>query len=70
VLGNVPQPAVLLVPRWGADDRFPGGELAAVLNQLQHRWQPLRDFGSNDVLVNYSYSTPWGDPFFTVTVLK
>lgn len=70
VLGSVTHPAVLLVPRWGADDRFPHGELAAVLNPLQHRWHILRDFGSNDVLVNYSYSTPWGDPSFTVAVLE
>ena len=70
VLGPVPQPAVLLVPRWGADDRFPNGALAGVLNQLHQRWRPLREFGSNAVLVNYSYSTPWGDPSFAVATLK
>lgn len=70
VLGPVTQPAVLLVPRWGADDRFPHGELAAVRNPRQHRWHALRDFGSNDVLVNYPYWTPWGDPSFTTAVLE
>ncbi|MEQ1728493.1 MAG: hypothetical protein ABL982_08930 [Vicinamibacterales bacterium] len=70
VLGTVPTPAVVLVPRWGADDRFPNSALATVLNQVQPRWRPLRAFGSNDVLVNYSYSTPWGDPSFTVSVLE
>ncbi len=70
VLGAVPRPAVVLVPRWGADDRFPRSELAATLNQVQHRWRQLRDFGSNPVLVNYSYSTPWGDPSFRVAVLE
>ncbi len=70
VLGAVPAPAVVLVPRWGADDRFPNSALATVLNQVQPRWRPLRAFGSNDVLVNYSYSTPWGDPSFTVSVLE
>lgn len=70
VLGPVPRPAVLLVPRWGADERFPNGALATALNRTHARWRALREFGSNDVLVNYSYSTPWGDPAFTVAVLE
>jgi hypothetical protein len=70
LLAPVTHPAVLLVPRWGADTRFPNGEVAAVLNRMAGRWRALREFGSNDVLVNYSYSTPWGDPAFAVCMLK
>lgn len=70
MMAEVPAPAVLLVPRWGADDRFPNGEQATTLNDIGRRWRVMRQFGSTDVLVNYSYSTPWGDPAFAVAVLK
>lgn len=62
--------AVILAPRWGADTRFPGQELAPELNDLSRSWRVLRSFGTNDVLVNYSYPNPWGDPAFSVAVLQ
>jgi hypothetical protein len=70
LLSDVPAPAVILVPRWGADLRFAGQELAGTLNELSRRWRVIETFGRNDVLVNYTHSTPWGDPAFVVAVLK
>jgi hypothetical protein len=70
LLRDVPAPAVILVPRWGADQRFSGQELAGPLNDLGRRWPVIRSFGTNDVLVNYSYPNPWGDPAFAVATLK
>ena len=59
-----------MVPRWGADVRFGGQELAGTLNNLAQHWRPLRTFGSEAVLVNYSVSTPRGNPAFSIAVLK
>jgi hypothetical protein len=70
LLSDVPSPAVILVPRWGADSRFPGQELASVLNDLSRRWRAIEMFGTNEVLVNYSYPNPRGDPAFAVAVVK
>lgn len=67
---DVPSPAAILVPRWGADSRYPGQEVADTLNQLWRRWRVVQRFGTNDVLVNYSRSTPSGDPAFAVAVLR
>jgi hypothetical protein len=67
---NVPSPAVMMVPRWGADQRYPGGEPAALLNELARRWHAIRTFGTNPVLVNYSSSAPWGDPAFAIASLR
>lgn len=70
LLGGVPSPAVILIPHWGADDRFPGQETAPALNALAARWRVMAAFGTNDVLVNYSYPNPWGDPAFVAAVLR
>jgi hypothetical protein len=71
LLGEVPAPAVIMVPQWGADARYAGGqELADALNNLSGRRQVLKTFGTNPVLVNYGSATPWGDPAFTVAILK
>lgn len=70
LLHDVRRPALLLVPRWGADPRFPGSESARTLNDVSRRWSLMKSFGTNDVLVNYSYATPWGDPAFGIAVLK
>lgn len=68
-LAAVPRPAVLLVPQWGADDRFPGGEPVGALNAVTGGWQRLASFGTNAVLVNSPYSSPFGDPAFSVAVI-
>jgi len=70
LLSEVPAPAVIMVPRWGADARYAGQELADALNDLSRRWRVIKTFGTNPVLVNYSSSTPWGDPAFAVANLK
>ena len=70
LLSDVPSPAAIMVPHWGADARYPGQELADRLNTLSQGWQAIESFGTNDVLVNYSYPNPWGDPAFGVAVLK
>ncbi|MGH9309676.1 MAG: hypothetical protein ACRD1U_09905 [Vicinamibacterales bacterium] len=70
ILGDVPAPAVMLVPRWGADRRSPGQSTADALNALTRQWRVIKTFGTNDVLVNYLFATAWGDPAFAVAVVK
>ena len=70
LLEGLPAQAVILVPRWGADARYPGGEQAVALNRLAARWRPIRSFGSHPVLVNYSFPAPWGDPAFAGAKLR
>jgi hypothetical protein len=70
LLSGLPAQAVIMVPRWGADPRYPGGEQADTLNGLARRWRVIKTFGTNPVLVNYSFATPWGDPAFAVANLK
>jgi hypothetical protein len=70
MLADVPAPAVILVPRWGADRRSPGQETAKALNAVTEGWRVVRSFGSNDVLVNYTSPTAWGDPAFAVAILR
>lgn len=62
-------PSLLLLPRWGADARFPGGELAATLNGLGGMLKPVASFGANPILVNYTEPVPWGDPAFGIVPL-
>ena len=69
VLGSVQGPAVIMVPHWGADARFPGQETADVLNKLSRDLQVIKTFGTNPVLVNYTEPAPWGDPAFDIAVL-
>ena len=69
-LGDVPAPAAIMVPRWGADRRSPGQREADALNAFSRQWRVLATFGTNDVLVNYLFSTAWGDPAFTIAVLR
>jgi hypothetical protein len=70
MLSDVPSPAVIMVPRWGADRRSPGQKLADALNGLSGGWRVLQTFGTNDVLVNYSSTTAWGDPAFSIAILR
>lgn len=69
-LAEVPSPAVILVPRFGADDRFRGADVAPALNQLTASWRVLRRYEGNDVLVNYSHPVPSGNPAFAIAVIK
>ncbi|MBA3806276.1 MAG: hypothetical protein H0X14_11260, partial [Acidobacteria bacterium] len=59
----------IMAPQWGADTRFPRQELAAVLNDLCRHWQVMKKFGTNEVLVNYFYPNPLGDPTFAIAAL-
>jgi hypothetical protein len=70
LLTDVPAPAVIMAPRWGADRRVPGQHAADALNSLAKGWRVLQTFGTNDVLVNYTSPTPWGDPAFAIAILK
>ena len=70
LLSDVPSPAVLMVPRWGADRRSPGRTTADALNALSGQWRLMKTFGTNDVLVNYTYATAWGDPAFGIAKVK
>jgi hypothetical protein len=70
LLRDVPSPAAILVPRWGADRRSPGRQTAEALNALTPPWRRVASFGSNDVLVNYLWPTAWGDPAFSIAVLR
>ena len=70
LLDDVPSPAVLMVPRWGADRRSPGQKTADALNAASQGRRVIKSFGSNDVLVNYSSTTAWGDPAFAIAIVK
>jgi hypothetical protein len=70
LLSDVTAPAVIIVPRWGADRRSPGQEAADALSTVARQWRVIKTFGHNDVLVNYLYPTAWGDPAFAIAVLK
>ena len=70
LLDDVPSPAVLMVPRWGADRRSPGQKAADALNAASQGRRIVKSFGSNDVLVNYSSTTAWGDPAFAIAIVK
>lgn len=69
LLGTVPGSAIIMVPRWGADARFPGQETAEALNRVSSHLQVVKTFGTNPVLVNYSEPAPWGNPAFSIAVL-
>lgn len=62
-------PAVVLLPHWGADERFEGQKLADQLNGLAGGLTPMKTFGRNPVLVNYAEPAPWGDPQFAIVAL-
>jgi hypothetical protein len=49
---------------------MPYRRLAESLTEASRGRRVLETFGTNDVLVNYSYSTPWGDPAFDIAVLR
>ncbi len=70
LLHDVPSPAVLMVPRWGADRRSPGQKTADALNAAAQGRRVIKSFGTNDVLVNYSSTTAYGDPAFAIAVVK
>jgi 4-amino-4-deoxy-L-arabinose transferase-like glycosyltransferase len=70
LLSDVPSPAVIMAPHWGADRRSPGQQAANALNGLSTQWRVLKAFGTNDVLTNYAFATAWGDPAFAIAVLK
>jgi 4-amino-4-deoxy-L-arabinose transferase-like glycosyltransferase len=67
---GVALPAVGLIPHWGFDSRFPGGELADALNRRSKLWHVEKTFGVNPVLVNYSYPNPSGNPAFDLATLE
>jgi hypothetical protein len=69
LLGSVSGSAVIMIPRWGADARFPGQDVADRLNRASSHLRVVKSFGSNPVLVNYSEPAPWGDPAFSIAVL-
>jgi hypothetical protein len=69
-LEAIPKPAVLLVPQWGADARFPQAEVADALNEAGRRWRVVRTFGANPVLVNYSQPVPSGNPAFAAAIVE
>lgn len=67
---EVPSPALILAPRWGADPRFEGAERAAVLNAAASRWKVIESFGINPVLVNYANPVAFANPAFAAAVFK
>jgi hypothetical protein len=68
-IGEAAGAAVVLVPHWGADERFEGRKLAEQLNGLSTGLTSMKSFGSNPVLVNYAEPAPWGDPQFVIVAL-
>jgi hypothetical protein len=69
LLRGISQPAVIMAPRWGADPRFPGRDVAPVLNEVTRHWRIVKTFGANPVLVNYSQPVPSGNPAFVIAIL-
>ncbi len=69
LLRGVHEPAVVMLPRWGADPRFEGQTLADTLNEASRPWRVLKAFGRQPVLVNYSQPTANGDPAFAIALL-
>jgi hypothetical protein len=70
LLNGLPKPAVIMVPRWGADLWFPGQGSPGVPNDLSRQWRVMKTFGTNDVIVNISNPVRPGDPAFSVAALK
>ena len=70
LLSDVPSPAVLMAPHWGADRRAPGQGTADALNGVWPQRPETIKFGTKDVLVNYTFPTAWGDPAFSIVVVK
>jgi hypothetical protein len=70
ILEGVPKPAIIMLPRWGADVRFSGAERADALNAVASHWRIVTEFGANPVLVNYSQPVPSGNPAFALAVLE
>jgi hypothetical protein len=70
LLSDVPSPAVLMAPHWGADKRSPGQQTANALNAVWPQTPETVRFGTKRVLVNYLYPTAWGDPSFSIVVVK
>ena len=68
-IGEAAGAAVVLVPHWGADERFEGQKLADQLNGVATGLTPMKSFGRNPVLVNYAEPAPWGDPQFAIVAL-
>jgi hypothetical protein len=69
LLGANSGAAIVLVPRWGADQRFQGQNIADALNVAAKNLRVMKTFGSNPVLVNYSAPVPWGDPAFSIAAI-
>ena len=70
LLNGLPKPAIIMVPRWGADLWFPGQGSPGVLNDLSRRWRVMKTFGTNDVIVTISNPVRRGDPAFSVAALE
>jgi len=69
LLRGIQEPAVVMLPRWGADPRFEGQTLADALNEASRPWRVLKTFGREPVLVNYTPPTVNGDPAFAIALL-
>ena len=69
LLGVAPGAAIVMVPHWGADPRFPGQVLADALNGAPGQLRVMKTFGSHPVLVNYAAPVPYGDPAFSIAVI-
>jgi hypothetical protein len=59
-----------MAPHWGADRRSPGQGTADALNGVWPQRPETIKFGTKDVLVNYTFPTAWGDPAFSIVVVK
>jgi len=69
LLTGVRKPAVIMLPRWGADPRSEGQTLADALNEASRPWRVLKAFGTQPVLVNYPQPNAHGDPAFAIALV-
>ena len=70
VVGQVEGPAVLMVPRWRADHRFPGGKLAKSLDEASSvATRELKSFPGGRLKVNYPRTVMQGNPAIVIAEL-
>lgn len=70
LFGLTGEPDAVLVPKWGADSRFSGGELVAALNQAMDDapMRTVKSFPGRGLKINYPIPVPTGNPGFDIRV--
>ncbi len=70
LLSDVPSPAVLMAPHWGADRRSPGQRAADALNAVWPQTPEAIRVRHQTCAGELQFPTAWGDPAFSIVVVK